>query len=140
MNREILFRGKSVDNGEWVEGFYIEDRWGDSNGNEIHGILKDRVHPPFIADWVPIRIKKETVGQYTGLTDKNGKKIFEGDIVAGIFNGECITGNIFFGSDATFHINRKGSFGIWLNNAECWLNVIGNIWDDPELLEEKENA
>ena len=73
--------------------------------------------------------------QYTGLHDKNGKEIYEGDIVTGWFDREKITGNIFYGSDAEFYIERNGLFGIGLNNAQDWTEVIGNIYENPELLE-----
>ena len=73
--------------------------------------------------------------QYTGLRDKNGKEIYEGDIVTGWFDHEKITGYIFYGSDAKFYIERNGLFGIELNNAQDWTEVIGNIYENPELLE-----
>ena len=76
----------------------------------------------------------ETVGHYTGLTDKNGVKIFEGDIVTGYFNHEKIVGYIFYGGNAQFFIQRDGIYGIGLDNSDCWLEVIGNIHDNPELL------
>ena len=134
--REILFRGKAFDNG-WVEGLLV---WVDHNDETalIRTIGKDGVgYFDFLVDF-------ETVGQYTGLTDKNGKKIFEGDIVeypieSGGYKGENIHEVVFE--------NRHGTayFGIKMSNIETWgfdmevpsklMKVIGNIHDNPELLE-----
>jgi len=121
--REILFRAKRKDNGNWVYGdlihnidcVKIREREAD-----INRIAKSYVVIP------------ETVGQFTGLTDKNGKKIFEGDIVTGLFNHTDIIGHIVYGSDATFFIERKGLYGIGLNNAEDWLEIIGNIHEEEK--------
>lgn len=140
--REILFRGKENPSGEWVEGFLV--------GN-CH-----------IGDWVSCTpIHSKTVGQFTGLTDKNGKKIFEGDILLAkvymmevvdypgigkrkvrtenkidavwtvehkIFNASC--GYFVYGKDRRF--NRLLTNSVICNN-KC--EVIGNIYDNPELLE-----
>jgi len=117
--REILFRGKRLDNGEWVEATSI------LSACNVHGI----VPTGRVAFY---QVDPNTVGQFTGLTDKNGRKIFEGDILdvmhQGIFKCRWDEGNFEFGL-----LNSKESFGIaYVSPNDIF--VIGNIHDNPELL------
>lgn len=136
--REILFRGKCCTTGEWVEGFL---------GIEV---LDDYVIQQFSFDEYfasecidQYSVKLETVGQYTGLTDKNGKKIFEGDILEGDLEDSLDPGakwrsEIIWGK---FGWNCKSN-KISLPMDEYDIRegeVIGNIHDNPELLEVKEH-
>ena len=138
--REILFRGKRTDNGEWVEGYYIHRPTavciGESNPSCIWVPAADPDDDTKIFEVFP-----ETVGQYTGLTDKNGKRVFEGDIVR---YGDTIHKVVFEQRYGTAY------FGIMISDIETWLfgnecpanlvEVIGNIYDNPELLEVKQNG
>ena len=138
--REILFRGKCTDTGKWYEGQYIhlhkttycfKADYDNDKDNDIHQIVFERM-----SDWglpnhhLRADVLPETVGQFTGLTDKNGKKIFEGDIIK-IGNK---TRYVFFGVCCYRHTNY-GEYAVDLtvkdgNNCE----IIGNIHDNPELL------
>jgi uncharacterized phage protein (TIGR01671 family) len=129
MMREIKFRGKQIDNGELVFGSHRLFKNGTGNR---HFIID---YDEQINGGIEYEVDPDTVGQYTGLKDKNGREIYEGDIVTGLFDHTDIIGHIIYGSDATFFIYRKGLYGIGLNNAEDWLEVIGNIHENPELLE-----
>ena len=129
--REILFKGKRVDNGEWVEGFYVNVP--EHYKQEMSG----KSYIVSINNGLFMEVVPETVGQYTGLTDKNGKKIFEGDIVKFY---DTIHKVVFEAMNGTAY------FGIKISDTETWgfgnyvevykLEVIGNIHDNPELLQE----
>lgn len=133
--REILFRGKRCDNDMWVEGFYC--CLYDSKGNESCRIYTGYAETDcgdFYPDW--FEVDPETVGQYTGLKDKNGKKIFEGDIVR---YGDTVHKVVFEQRNDTAH------FGLVYSDIETLpfdyyqdlkqIEIIGNIHDNPELLE-----
>lgn len=130
--REFLFRGKRTYSNTWVEGSLVSTAQGNAY---IISTVEDRRHATVLVNQCSINVEPETVGQFTGLTDKNGVKIFEGDIVTGYFNHEKIVGYIFYGGNAQFFIQRDGIYGIGLDNSDCWLEVIGNIHDNPELIE-----
>ena len=152
--REILFRAKRIDNGEWVEGFYSQlpkpslgatiITNGDLCAEDVSDYIivnESKQHSNFsnaypieVVECEYYEIDSETLCQYTGLKDKNGKRIWENDIVSGYFNHKKITGFIKYGSNAVYYIEREGSYGIHLDNSEDWLEVIGNIFDNPELL------
>ena len=130
--REILFRGIRVDNGEWIYGDVVQF--------PTHGIVRIVEQEPSYKD---AEVDSETVGQYTGLTDKNGKKIFEGDIVQEddvIHNGEIqIKGKVGSISleKSCFVVLYNDTWDFLQTNAKVVL-VVGNIYDNPELLEETE--
>ena len=134
MMREILFRGKRLDNGEWVYGFYCHVPRGrlDRDEHLIQTVKKSGKMGMLHC------VDPSTVGQYTGLLDKNGTRIFEGDVV------RCGTGRIckvtftvspgFIG----FDLVPVGGFDApppnkWLLFADT--EIIGNIHDNQELLE-----
>lgn len=127
--REILFRGKRTDNGEWVEGYY-----SNLGGNHPR-ILKDNIFigkRGMVLELENIKVLPETVGQYTGLTDKNGKKIFEGDIVRAFTRFSEIYVSPVAYHDGTFWF-KNWSWTKFLFKFEK-IEVIGNIHDNPELL------
>ena len=112
--REILFKGKRVDNGEWVYGFLVK-MWG-----QYHIVDQNNENSAYM-------IEPESVGQYTGLTDKNGKKIFEGDIV------ESPHGTQGFiewqNAECAFLVNIGDD---WQTMDDCPYEVVGNIYDNKE--------
>lgn len=128
--RDVLFRGKRVDNGEIVEGFYIFDGFN-------HYIVKFYIDENAEGTLYPVQeafeVIPETVGQFTGLTDKNGKKIFEGDIITISSACVCMTGIVEF-HDCGFEVHEYDTYEVlWYYPDE--LEVIGNIHDNPEMLE-----
>lgn len=167
--REIMFRGKALDTGRWNEGFYmalsdatycLKEDYDAHPDNTKHYIVFDKM-----TDWglpnrrIMVVVDPSTVGQYTGLTDKNGKRIFEGDIVrwtwencalvspggyrryscGSVFDVRCLESGFMLckAGDRASAPNSNGKVA----NYEFWnlhggLEVIGNIHDNPELLKE----
>ena len=125
--REILFRGKRTDNGEWVEGYLCECHHKDT------GKYDYAIQEMFENGYIMHEVIPETVGQYTGLNDKNGKKIFEGDICKhrSNYSGNTVISVVTY-TDGHFLALVCENSGFELSEK---LEVIGNIHDNPELLE-----
>lgn len=139
MNREILFRGKRVDNGKWVEGELLHDM---KNRPWIYWTTPKELTVFFSKNAI---VNPETIGQYTGKTDKNGNKIFEGSIIKytnnqkGVYEiGKKMKGFVCFDENIGCYISKNN----FQKHADFWfasdIEVIGNIHDNPELLEDEE--
>ena len=139
--REILFRGKRTDNGEWVEGAFCPKDCDMPFGPMVDKSSIIKLDDPCSGFW--FEVDPNTVGQFTGLLDKNGKRIFEGDVVV---CRQAIEGNLIdYCVEIGFVEMKQGAFGLhrkrgyyrpfkdWLEDYEY--EIIGNIHDNPELLE-----
>lgn len=127
--REILFRGKRLGNGEWVEGYYVYDDSGQTKEEPIAYIYYLNKHT---CGWdlIPFEVDPSTVGQYTGLL-ANGKRIFEGDIIRWLPAFEEKTDVVFF--DEAGFVAGKYFLQSALYYGDFDGEVIGNIYDNPEL-------
>lgn len=142
MAREILFKAKRIDNGEWEEGYYCKYGYV---GKEKHYII-----PIYASDLYAFEIDVNTLCQYTGLTDKNGNKIWENDVVkrqdlvfTSLRKKELRTKIGYV--DYSCNGYGNGYWAYWWNetsgrcnfgiNRDC-CEVIGNVFDNPELLTE----
>lgn len=137
MQREIKFRGKRLDSMEWVYGSLV--------GIDDTAVIVD--HRDFC--WNPLtdvnsfwfdmennEVDTNTLGQYTGLKDKNGREIYEGDIISarGIILTVKYIGGVFFACNVDSNIDKYPLYILceWENESGC--EIIGNIHDNPELL------
>lgn len=130
--REILFRGKRVDNGEWEYGQLYSIHKGGKYYETAYYILNIYGEKRLAKD----QIDTETIGQYTGLKDKNGKKIFENDILDYWENGkENIKQRLkVFYENGQFVVDHYAIN--LLNSRNMSSEIIGNIFDNPEIVEE----
>mgnify|MGYP005970822713 FL=1 len=129
MTRETLFRGKQLNNGEWVYGSY----WYSHRSNTYQHFVFDDGN-------VWVGVEPDTVGQFTGLTDKNGVKIFDGDVIEYTDGCNDWLGAVKYASDDAQFVARfiggdvESFDNLYIGDCE----VIGNIYDNPELFYEGE--
>ena len=134
--REILFKGKRIDNDEWIDGYYQKRH--DFLGNEEHLIFYADGHTV----WDHAEVSSGTICQFTGLCDKNGNKIWENDILMAHLDE-------FYPEDTTCETVEWGFAGFVVHEANSTdreyldkfdlenYEVVGNIFDNPDLLQEE---
>ena len=145
--RDIIFRGKRIDNGEWVYGCLLNNIYGaskpliisDSSYTDDNRVVND--------DWE--FVKPETVGQYSGLTDRSGERIFEGDIVKAPYIDPIFQTTWDMDKEPTeialvefnkgqYYISYiDGEYKFTVDSSKEHIKVIGNIHDNPELLNKR---
>lgn len=119
--RGILFRGKRIDNDKWIEG------------NLVVCAGKYFIYVLIVNELVGFEVYSNTIGQWTGLTDKNGKKIFEGDIM-NFVNKAVVRWHKVFGAFVMYDPPHNGVQWAIFDCGICPYEVIGNIHDTPELI------
>ena len=155
--REILFRGKRMDNGEWVSSGNII-RFNPENGEDLvfipalnepcRCVHNENDNIEAFEKGMFYKVDNNTVGQFTGLIDKNGMKIFEGDIVKSEFTqkpykvcfGEYTYSNEYGDEESAcgWYNEEEGGYATAFGSPDAWATVIGNIHDNPELMEATE--
>lgn len=144
--REILFKAKRIDNGEWIEGYYTECRGETFIGIDTSSMFE--IFCPPVIRW--FKVSSETLCQFTGLTDKNGQKIWENDIIKYHF-GEIYAPIKYgcyqncFDSQKAEHVGfyvdwsddkcLRKDLGYWIDMVDTM--PVGNIFNNPELLQEE---
>lgn len=141
MQDRYLFRGKRIDNGEWVHGYLFDD--GFENGRVfIGGIVIEKYNGTACDDWNVTginfyEIDPNTICQCTGLKDKNGKLIWENDVVSYC---DCTKEDYVIAWEQNKACFEYQEYSCSMMNFDelsgCEVEVIGNIFDNPELLEE----
>jgi uncharacterized phage protein (TIGR01671 family) len=130
MNREIKFRGKSLRNGEWLYGDLMHDNIG---GSYVYPIDAENLYKEN-------EVSPDTVGQYTGLKDKNGVEIYEGDIIMFRNFGAVFvwynTKRCSF--ELRVYVSAGGFIDILKDFKTDLYEVVGNIYDNPELINKEE--
>ena len=126
--REILFRGKRKDNGEWVYGNLVR------GCDEKYAYIVEFGNKELCRNY--INVKPDTIGQYTGLKDKNDTKIFEGDIVKRFWFSRMCIYQIGYDNGIASFIGRAGRKFTTFDYDSEEFEVICNIYDNPELLKD----
>lgn len=134
--RTIEFRGKSKNSDRWVYGDLITNKYQSRQGVHIYEKTKNPNYP-----YLFIRVDKKTIGQYTGCYDKNGNKIYEGDILNSLYKSDGCNGlYVVTFENGIFYPKRYGEHQqkyvkVSITDLK-WCEVIGNIYDNPELMGE----
>lgn len=134
--RENLFKAKKWDNGKWIEGYFVKIK----DVTEHNLILTGELSKGAYTDFIGYEVDPETLCQFTGLTDKNGKRIWENNVVLLVYDGkEHIYQIVWDNSELDFKAtNGEENYGTHYEYLLCCeeIEVIGNIFDNPELLQE----
>lgn len=138
--RDVLFRGKRLDNGKWIEGYYFKHHnrqpcaVGDMGRPED---WDDLICISGFADWnmpkpmCAVKVDPETLGEFTGLYDKNGERIFEGDIIRHYYDYEnpyLYETDIVVWDGSYCKFERKEAS----LHSSCTYEIVGNIYDNSE--------